>query len=452
MSLNYDAKVRNQQEYSRSGNLGAVVAGRDFGVSELPQVDRIDWMYEQQVELTEKEQDEKMNQDAFKGLAEEQTVDKTGAGALFQQRASGSDLLSKVREDPMFQIKQEEVRRQKLIEANPLIQARLQAAKEAKEAREAAEREKKERAEAEKTDKVKQKEKEKADRKAAKKERKKQKKERKRARKERKREKKQKKKENKKRKASSSSSDSSSSDDSDSSEDGGKAAGSSGGTVRALTTAAAAHHLAQSRQASLFGGATGRGVNAFEQRQERRRERDEANEQARSHHQMNDRCQEQQGGSASSSGPAHQGDHDYRNQQQYRSGNFGNRYGGGKSRYNNRGAPAGDRGSGATAMTQEEKQRRLEEMRSAGDQYEQSKKKTLQSLEELEARKAKLEEADREKQRKEIEAGEADGRTTGFVGKMAQSAWLEQDRELKDVLKSRGARRDKNLTDRLERD
>lgn len=82
MSLNYDAKVRNQQEYSRSGNLGAVVAGRDFGVSELPQVDRIDWMYEQQVELTEKEQDEKMNQDAFKGLAEEQTVDKTGAGYI----------------------------------------------------------------------------------------------------------------------------------------------------------------------------------------------------------------------------------------------------------------------------------------------------------------------------------------------------------------------------------
>ncbi len=54
-------------------------------------------------------------------------------------------------------------------------------------------------------------------------------------------------------------------------------------------------------------------------------------------------------------------------------------------------------GNTANQLSAEEKQRRLNEMMNAGDQYEKNKKKQLQGMEELEQKKQRLEDLERQK-------------------------------------------------------
>ena len=99
-------------------------------------------------------------------------------------------------------------------------------------------------------------------------------------------------------------------------------------------------------------------------------------------------------------------------------------------------------------MKEEEKQKRLEEMLNAGKKFERDKKKTLATIEELEARKRELDEQGREKERENQERGNQTGsaafidraRITGF--KNRTDATLEQN--------IRGRRKDGNMKDSLE--
>ncbi|CAD7966616.1 unnamed protein product [Amoebophrya sp. A25] len=441
-------------------------SGVDFGECKPPEVQRIDWMYEQEVTLTEKEQEEKMNEDALAALAA-QTVnasseaDRTGKGALFQQRASGSELLNKVRDDPMFMIKQEEMRREKLLEANPLVQARLAAAKEQKEDRERRAAEIKE---MEKIRKRQRKEEEKRAKKIrkreSKKEAKKEKKKLKKAKKKAKRQEKRAKKEKRRRKGKEVSSDSDTSTDSESDSSSSSDSGSSdfedkqrappmwSGALpppdaqptqtfgankpeEPVSTETSLQNLkymlGQSRSAALFGGAGRGGVNAFEERQAKMRERDQRNAEAAGANSRHAHRIAQQSGDRNN-------------------GPYG--HGGGASS-----SGGANRDGQYREMSLEEKRKRLEDMRNRGTAFEKSKQKTFASLEELEAKKAKLEANERDKVQQRIDAGEEHRSSAAFLGKMASRAYMDNDQDLKGALKSRRGRQDKNLTDRyLERD
>merc|ERR1719389_1193220 len=101
------------------------------GIMDRPQVERLDWMYEQSA-LTQKTDDELMNTavaaDKDKDLEDVKKLGENTAGSLFLKSATKTteDTLRKLREDPLFQIRrQEQAAKQELL-TNPLVMAKLQ--------------------------------------------------------------------------------------------------------------------------------------------------------------------------------------------------------------------------------------------------------------------------------------------------------------------------------------
>lgn len=125
---------------------------QEAGLIGAAQAERIDWLYEQGVQITDEElMNTMVDIDKQNEIAKYAQL-KSEAGALFLDSASTAshDTLRKLREDPMFAIRQEEQRQQAALEANPLYLAR-QRAKEAHKMQKAqAKKEKKERKEAKK--------------------------------------------------------------------------------------------------------------------------------------------------------------------------------------------------------------------------------------------------------------------------------------------------------------
>eukprot|EP00403_Amphidinium_massartii_P018811 CAMPEP_0178421934 /NCGR_PEP_ID=MMETSP0689_2-20121128/26907_1 /TAXON_ID=160604 /ORGANISM="Amphidinium massartii, Strain CS-259" /LENGTH=340 /DNA_ID=CAMNT_0020043469 /DNA_START=71 /DNA_END=1090 /DNA_ORIENTATION=+ len=117
--------------------------------------ERIDWMYEQGAAQVKPSEDELMNKPVSgqvdKDLKDVHSLKEGTAGSLFLRSATGTseDMLRKIREDPLFQIKRQEQAAKESMMQNPLVMARMQerqkkaAKKEAKEAKKAAKKEKK---------------------------------------------------------------------------------------------------------------------------------------------------------------------------------------------------------------------------------------------------------------------------------------------------------------------
>lgn len=104
-------------------------------------VERLDWMYEQSY-FSKSDNDEKMNKpvaaQSDQDLQDVKALQESTAGSLFLKSATKTteDMLRKLREDPLFQIRrQEEAARANML-ANPLVVARLKhkADKQAKKA------------------------------------------------------------------------------------------------------------------------------------------------------------------------------------------------------------------------------------------------------------------------------------------------------------------------------
>merc|ERR1719428_1601277 len=115
-------------------------------------------MYEQGVDADETELMNSVAEIAQQDESEKLNALKTTAGSLFLDSgtAASQDTLRKLREDPLFTIRQEEYRQQQGLASNPLYQARLRAHAEKKlkkEMEKAAKKEKKEEKKKEKKEK-----------------------------------------------------------------------------------------------------------------------------------------------------------------------------------------------------------------------------------------------------------------------------------------------------------
>eukprot|EP00747_Dinoflagellata_sp_TGD_P025792 gnl/TRDRNA2_/TRDRNA2_131492_c0_seq1.p1 gnl/TRDRNA2_/TRDRNA2_131492_c0~~gnl/TRDRNA2_/TRDRNA2_131492_c0_seq1.p1 ORF type:complete len:416 (-),score=142.79 gnl/TRDRNA2_/TRDRNA2_131492_c0_seq1:110-1264(-) len=116
--------------------------------------ERLDWMYEQSA--TQKQDEDELMNKPVKGQVDQDMADikaltESTAGSLFLRSATKTteDTLRKLREDPLFQIKQQERAARLNMMANPLVAARIKAKedkrakKEQKLAKKAAKKEKK---------------------------------------------------------------------------------------------------------------------------------------------------------------------------------------------------------------------------------------------------------------------------------------------------------------------
>mmetsp|Transcript_34557 Transcript_34557/g.78966 ORF Transcript_34557/g.78966 Transcript_34557/m.78966 type:complete len:351 (+) Transcript_34557:80-1132(+) len=115
--------------------------------------ERLDWMYEQRD--AKPNDDELMNKPVAgqvdKDIKDVRTLKEGTAGSLFLKTATGTtdDMLRKMREDPLFQIRREEQAAKESMLQNPLVMARLQAKhmkaakKEEKQAKKIAKKEEK---------------------------------------------------------------------------------------------------------------------------------------------------------------------------------------------------------------------------------------------------------------------------------------------------------------------
>lgn len=128
------------------------------GIAEKGTTERLDWMYEQSV--AQKTDMELMNapvsSGADKDLEDVKALQASTAGSLFLKgpaTRTTEDMLRKLREDPLFQIRREEQAARESMLQNPLIQARLRhkqekaskkhSKKDMKKAKKAAKKEKK---------------------------------------------------------------------------------------------------------------------------------------------------------------------------------------------------------------------------------------------------------------------------------------------------------------------
>lgn len=140
------------------------------GLVDKPQAERLDWMYEQSAAQIKKTEEELMNAPVAgqkdKDIESVKQLQDRTAGSLFLKSATrtNEDMLRKLREDPLFQIRREEQTARDNLMSNPLIAARIRA-KEAK----AAKKEKKKLKKASKKEKKKVKKAAKKEKKAAKK-------------------------------------------------------------------------------------------------------------------------------------------------------------------------------------------------------------------------------------------------------------------------------------------
>merc|ERR1711988_1240784 len=101
-------------------------------MGDRPQVEGLDWMYEQSA-LTQKTDDELMNTavqaDKDKDLEDVKKLGESTAGSLFLKSATKTteDMLRKLREDALFQIRRQEQAAKESMLANPLVKQRLAA-------------------------------------------------------------------------------------------------------------------------------------------------------------------------------------------------------------------------------------------------------------------------------------------------------------------------------------
>mmetsp|Transcript_107122 Transcript_107122/g.332868 ORF Transcript_107122/g.332868 Transcript_107122/m.332868 type:complete len:349 (+) Transcript_107122:133-1179(+) len=113
------------------------------GLVDKPQVERLDWMYEQSASQIKPDNDELMNkpvpEQKVKDIEDVKRLQESTAGSLFLRSATRTteDALRKLREDPLFQVRRQEQAARESMMANPLIRARLQkrAEKQAKKQR-----------------------------------------------------------------------------------------------------------------------------------------------------------------------------------------------------------------------------------------------------------------------------------------------------------------------------
>jgi len=125
------------------------------GLVERKEVERLDWMYEQSSATLQKDDDELMNMPVENGkdkdIEDVKNLDNSTAGSLFLKSATKTteDMLRKLREDPLFQIRRQEQAARSDMMANPLIMAKIkrkqekEAKKADKKAKKAAKKEKK---------------------------------------------------------------------------------------------------------------------------------------------------------------------------------------------------------------------------------------------------------------------------------------------------------------------
>merc|ERR1711953_997434 len=110
------------------------------GLIDKPQVERLDWMYEQSAAQLKKTDEERMNlpieTQKDKDLEDVKKLNESTAGSLFLRSATktNEDMLRKLREDPLFQIRREEQAARASMMSNPLVAARIRQ-KEAKAAK-----------------------------------------------------------------------------------------------------------------------------------------------------------------------------------------------------------------------------------------------------------------------------------------------------------------------------
>mmetsp|Transcript_83089 Transcript_83089/g.220460 ORF Transcript_83089/g.220460 Transcript_83089/m.220460 type:complete len:358 (-) Transcript_83089:73-1146(-) len=102
-------------------------------IVEKPVIERLDWMYEQSaVQQTKTDEDARMNMaiaaEKDKDLQDMKALGESTAGSLFLRSATKTteDMLRKLREDPLFQIRRQEQAARESMMANPLIRARIE--------------------------------------------------------------------------------------------------------------------------------------------------------------------------------------------------------------------------------------------------------------------------------------------------------------------------------------
>eukprot|EP00931_Biecheleriopsis_adriatica_P022663 TRINITY_DN1449_c0_g1_i1.p1 TRINITY_DN1449_c0_g1~~TRINITY_DN1449_c0_g1_i1.p1 ORF type:complete len:342 (+),score=123.32 TRINITY_DN1449_c0_g1_i1:100-1125(+) len=136
-------ELKAEQETSALKKLQAAA-----GLMERKEVERLDWMYEQSSAGPKKSDDELMNMavDAQKDqdIEDVKNLQNSTAGSLFLKSATKTteDMLRKLREDPLFQIRRQEQSARENMMANPLIMAKMQK-KQQKDAKKASKKEKK---------------------------------------------------------------------------------------------------------------------------------------------------------------------------------------------------------------------------------------------------------------------------------------------------------------------
>jgi len=112
------------------------------GLVERKEVERLDWMYEQSSATMQKDGDELMNMAVESGkdkdIEDVKNLDMSTAGSLFLKSATKTteDMLRKLREDPLFQIRRQEQAARSDMMSNPLIMAKIKR-KQEKEAKKA---------------------------------------------------------------------------------------------------------------------------------------------------------------------------------------------------------------------------------------------------------------------------------------------------------------------------
>jgi len=145
---------RNQQFVAESENAALKKLQALSGVAEKGTNERLDWMYEQSTST--KSDLEALNapvqSNADKDMNDVKALGANTAGSLFLKGSATrttEDMLRKLREDPLFQIRREEQAAKESMMQNPLIVARMKkkqekvSAKDDKKAKKAAKKEKK---------------------------------------------------------------------------------------------------------------------------------------------------------------------------------------------------------------------------------------------------------------------------------------------------------------------
>lgn len=157
------ADARTQELAAEKENAALKKLQAAAGIIKPQQAERLDWMYEQSAASLQKTDDQLMNMPVADGKSKDiEDVKKleVQAGSLFLTSATktSEDMLRKLREDPLFQIRRQEQAARESMMNNPLILARLKkkeekaAKKRLKTLKKAAKKEKKAKKKAKKSE------------------------------------------------------------------------------------------------------------------------------------------------------------------------------------------------------------------------------------------------------------------------------------------------------------